>query len=113
MWTITVHKENELALSSGVGTTHRLDFRGIQTLSSPSNASQKGQVRNFLFRNFIEDPMSFKHFEAYLGRTNPELCNHLHFWEQIQRFEKSMTESARLAEYIVDMYVVDSGEKVM
>ena len=110
IWTITVHKEQETALKSGVGTSHRLDLAGIKTLQSPSNASKRTQVRNFMFTNFINDPMAFKHFETFLTKQSPELCKHLHFWEEVQRFKRSARDSVQLAEQIHAGYVDPSAE---
>jgi hypothetical protein len=110
IWTITVHKEQETALKSGVGTSHRLDVKGIQTLQSPSNASKKAQVRNFMFNNFINDPMAFKHFETFLAKQLPELGKHLHFWEEVQRFKRSARDSTQLAEDINTGYMASDAE---
>lgn len=106
IWTITVHKEKEKALSSGVGTSHRLDLKGVKTLSShQANAQKRSQVRNFMFANFINDPVAFKHFEAFLTEHNPTFCKHLHFWEEVQRYKRSSRDTLQLAEQIDSGYV--------
>lgn len=106
VWTVSVGKEKEESLRGG-GTSHRMDLHSISTLASSSNhtPAKTKQIRNFRFRDFMNDPMALKHFGSFLEEKKPDMHSALQFWEDAQRYKKTMSNNVIQAERLARTYV--------
>lgn len=98
VWTVTVCKRKD-APKEGVGVSvNRIDFKSLASLQHAG--AKREQIRNFMWRNFIEDPLAYKHFEQFLKNTSPKDYIKLRVFYQVGVYKRLMHTAVKLGEYL-------------
>lgn len=112
VWTIAVRREEEVGTQDGMMASQRIDLTSLKSLAN--RTSRHELVRNFLFKNFISDPMAYKHFEYFLTKgRNRDHHNCLHLYDEVERYKKLMFESVKVAEHIYQVYINPHSNKAV
>lgn len=102
-WTITVSKHMDKPVD-GVGVkTNRIDFPALESLSSAGK--RKAQIRNFMWRTFVQDPLAMKYLEHFLKHSSPVNHKSLRFYTQVLLYKRLMRSAVKHAEYLVHHYL--------
>lgn len=87
VWTFNVKQQKEV-VTGGHQTSHRLNEEGLKLLKKKTprgTPDPKMEMRrNFIFQDFLHDPLATRYFHEYLEQESDSGCLMLDFYEEMQ-----------------------------
>jgi len=92
VWTFNVKQQKEVATASHQ-TSHRLNKDGLRLLQKKTpkgTPDPKMEMRrNFIFKDFLHDPLATRYFHEFLEESSDSGCLMLDFYEEMQYIDEN------------------------